>query len=293
MGLWKIERNPARLTDAMAQAKIALVKGYPEGTEVIAQFCLARNTFQSEKDETKTVIDRMLQQIGSGQANGPALVAASILALDTGERRYHDQYRRSFLDHHASNPAMWTTTAFYLNRYQRYWMYHPPFVAGWTYGRRQGYYLPIGTPEDAKRTFQLELKSFDGKSVRVPQDSEGKWTIIEFRPGADVTPHLNRYGAFIKERPFEDVKVITAILSDNIDATREAYNKRIEEQNKRRPTPDLSQTLLVPGGLNNPVVQQLGIIDEDLKPNIVLVRPDGSIASVFSGLMLSLSAWTL
>ena len=26
-------------------------------------------------------------------------------------------------------------------------MYQPPFVAGWTYGRRQGHFLAIGTPE--------------------------------------------------------------------------------------------------------------------------------------------------
>ena len=58
---------------------------------------------------------------------------------------------------------MWTMTAFLLDRYHRYWMYHPPFVAGWTYGRRQGYFLAVGEPEDANRSLRFELENLDGE----------------------------------------------------------------------------------------------------------------------------------
>ncbi|MEO0476747.1 MAG: alanine--tRNA ligase-related protein, partial [Planctomycetota bacterium] len=46
------------------------------------------------------------------------------------------------------------------------------------------------------------------------------------------------------------------------------------------------ETLLVPGGFNNPVVQQLGLLNVDTRPNLLLVRPDGTIAATLSGLTM-------
>jgi hypothetical protein len=61
-----------------------------------------------------------------------------------------------------------------------------------------------------------------------------------------------------------------------------AARKLLEEKKK----PDTFPTLLVPGGLNNPVVRKLGILAEDTKPNILILRPDGSIAVALSGLTM-------
>ena len=45
----------------------------------------------------------------------------------------------------------------------------------------------------------------------------------------------------------------------------------------------------MPDGLQNPIVRKLGILAEEIKPNIVMIRPDGSIAVVLSGLTMSAS----
>jgi len=47
--------------------------------------------------------------------------------------------------------------------------------------------------------------------------------------------------------------------------------------------------LLVPDGLQNPMVRQLGIITDEERPanNILMLRPDGSIAAALSGLTMS------
>jgi len=44
----------------------------------------------------------------------------------------------------------------------------------------------------------------------------------------------------------------------------------------------------VPGGLQNPIVRKLGMITDDEKPknNILMLRPDGSIAVALSGLTM-------
>jgi hypothetical protein len=238
----------------------------------VARLCLARQALRAADTDPKAIIKDFIKTSGGPQASGPALLAASLLALDTGDRLLHDTYRRAFLDKHADAPTMWTATAFLLDRYHRYWMYQPPYVAGWTYGRRQGYFLAIGTPEDAQRTFQTELKTVDGETVKIPESSDGKLTVISFVPTAAGNGYLQRYASFVASRPFEDVNLIAAVLDDDADAAR----KLLKEKKK----PDTFPTLLVPGGMQNPIVRKLGILTDEAKPrtNLLMLRPDGSIA---------------
>jgi hypothetical protein len=282
MNLWKMRGDQKQFAAAVTEAKASIDSGYPPGADVVARLCLARQAFRAADANPKAIIKGFIEAAGGQQASGPALTAASLLALDTGDRLLHERYRRAFLDKHADDPTMWTATAFLLDRYHRYWMYHPPFTAGWTYGRRQGHFLAIGTPEDAKRTFQTELKTLDGETVKIPESSDGKWTVISFVTGAEVTNYLTRYAAFIEKRPFEDVRLIAAVLNDNADAARTAL--------KAKKKPDTFSTLLVPGGLKNPIVRKLGILAEETSPNIVMIRPDGSIANALSGLAMRGSA---
>jgi len=278
LGLWKLKGEYSYFAAGAEQAKLALEAGYPPGTDVIARFCLARESLRNAENDAETVI-RDFADAGGKPVSGPVLAAASLLALDVADRRLHEAYRRSYLDQCAEHPAMWTATAFLLDRYHRYWMYHPPFVAGWTYGRRQGHFLASGDPEDAKRTLQLELKTLDGDVVQFPKKDEPKWTVICFAANAEGGAYLSRYGSFVEQRPVDDMNMVTAVLSDDAAATRAAL-----EAKKR---PDLFPTMLVPGGMQNPIVKKLGILAEESKPNLVLLRPDGSIAAALSGLTMS------
>jgi hypothetical protein len=290
MGLWKARADATAFTDAVAEAKLALMGKYPAGTDVVARLCLARQALLAPDADPKAIIKDFIKAAGEEAASGPSLVAASLLALDTGDRLLHKQYRRVFLDKHANDPSMWTATAFLLDRYHRYWMYQPPYTAGWTFGRRQGYFLTIGTPEDAQRAFQAEFKTLDGEIVKIPESSEGKWTVISFVPTATGNGYLQRSSAFLAARPFDDVKLIAAVLDDDADTAR----KLLEEKKKdKRWKPAAFPTLLVPGGTQNPIARQLGIRGEDVIPdtrpkmNILILRPDGSIATVISGLTMS------
>jgi len=283
MGLWKVEGSPARFADALQEAEHAIEKGYPDGTDLIARFCVARQKLRDPDQDFPRVISQFVsQQHKVATANA----VAALLALEISERRLHEKYRRASLDQHADTPMVWNATSFLLDRYHRYWMYQPPFVAGWTYGRRQGHFLAIGTPEDARRTIQLELKTLDGETLRVPEVTEGKWAIIEFRPDAETVPHLARYGTFTNERPIDDARQFVVILNEDVDAAREASAKRLAEQQKRKQAPDHFQTMLVAGGIQNPIVQRLGVLADGVKPDILIIRPDGTIAAFLSGMTM-------
>ena len=290
MGLWKGRADATAFTDAVAEAKLALMGKHPAGTDVVARLCLARQALLAPDGDTKATIKDFIKEAGGEKASGPSLVAASLLALDTGDRLLHKQYRRIFLDKHADDPSLWTATAFLLNRYHRYWMYQPPYTAGWTYGRRQGYFLTTGAAEDAQRTFQAEFKTLDDETVKIPESSEGKWTVISFIPTATGNGYLKGSSAFVAARPFDDVKLIAAVLDDDADAAR----KLLEEKKKdKRSKPATFPTLLVPGGIQNPITRQLGLLGVDIPPgtrpkmNALILRPDGSIATVISGIAMS------
>ena len=277
MGLWKARGDLEAFSSAVDEAKVALKGDFPKGTDVVARLCLTREELRGSA-APKAVIKSFVKD----DTSASELFAASLLAHDTGDRLLHEHYRRAFLDKHANLPEMWTATAFLLDRYHRYWQYHPPFVAGWTYGRRQGYFLAIGTPEDADRTLDLELKALDGTTLKIPGESKDKWSVLLFSnswvddkkapiPGI-VTRYLN---PLIEKRPSEDIRVIVAVL-DGEASSIQAY---LEDN------PLNCTTLLVPGGIQNPIVRQLGILDVDTVPNVVIVRPDGSIALTLSGLV--------
>ena len=77
-----------------------------------------------------------------------------------------------------------------------------------------------------------------------------------------------------------------AILNEDVDAAREACAKRLEEQQQRKQAPDLFQTIIVPGGIKHPVVQRLGILADGVKPDILVLRPDGTVAAFLSGMTM-------
>jgi hypothetical protein len=288
MGLWKTRGDQKAFAVAVAEAKTAIESGYPKGADVVAQLCLARQALRAPAAKPKEIIESFVKSAGGKEGSGPALLAASLLALDTGDRRLHDQYRQTFLGKYATDPTMWTATSFLLDRYLRYWLYHPPYVAGWTYGRRQGHFLAIGTPEEAQRTFQTELKTLDGETVKIPESSEGKWTVISFVPTAAGNGYLRRYASFVSARPFQDTNLIVAVLDDDVETAGRLLKEKTAELEKRRQQPETFPTLLVPGGLQNPIVRKLGMITDEEKPknNILMLRPDGSIAVALSGLTM-------
>jgi hypothetical protein len=285
LGLWKLKAEYQYFAAAVEEAKAAVAADQPPGTDVIARFCLARESLRNADIDAESVI-RGFAEAGGQEASGPVLAAAALLALDVADRQLHEEFRRAYLDEYSEHPPMWTATAFFLDRYHRYWMYHPPFVAGWTYGRRQGHFLGIGEPEDANRTLQIKLKTLDGDSVRFPKKDEDKWTVISFVSSAEGSGYLSRHGKFAEARPLDNVNLLTAVLDDDANVTRKVL--------EAKKSPDPFPTMLVPGGMQNPVVQKLGMIVEDgenqpghqKKPNLLLLRPDGSIALSLSGLTM-------
>jgi tetratricopeptide (TPR) repeat protein len=286
LGLWKTNSDLGKLEEATSEAKTALSAGLPAGCEVIARFCIARESLRQPGADSRAIIDGLVAESGGESASGPALAAAALLSLEVADRKRFEDYRGMIIKEHAENPAMWIFSSFLLDRYHRYWLFQVPFTAGWSFGRREDYFLTMGAIEDSHRVVRTELRSLDGKPIRIPDDLESEWTAVVFAaPGPwskkrdDELPAsperlLQTISDIASRRPAGDLKVVLAVLGEDADAIRSALPE------KELPCP----IAIVPGGIKNPLVHRVGILSEDKEINSLLLRKDGRIAAVVSGL---------
>ncbi|MDX1682998.1 MAG: hypothetical protein R3336_07760, partial [Phycisphaeraceae bacterium] len=208
LNLWKLTVRVEPFKAAVEQARAVVDSDPPAGTDILARFCLARDALRQPEADRDAIIEAFVN------ANGPdaaaTLAAAALLAIDAGRRPLYTRYRRRFLDQHADHPTLWTPTAFFLNRHRGYWMFRPPFTAGWTFGRRWRHHVEKGEPNDAERTFDITLKTRDGETIDFPEAADGKWIIIGFVPTAADDEHMWRYTQFVKDRAFDDIHRVLA-----------------------------------------------------------------------------------
>jgi hypothetical protein len=289
MGLWKIDANLGMLESAITEAKTALTAGYPKGCDIIARFCITRETLRDVAVNPNETLDRLIADSGGDQAPGTALAIAALLALDVADRASFEHFRELIVKNHTEYPMMWTFSSFLLDRHHSYWLFQVPFTAGWSYGHREGFFLTKGDTEDANRILKTELHTADGKPFRIPEDLDSEWTMIVFSmpppwmaKREEVLPPspgrvLQSLSNFAATRPQHDVKVILASMGGDAAATRTALDSSKIKLD--------CATLTVPGGIENPLLRRLGILSEDDALNSVLVRRDGRIAIMISGLL--------
>ena len=297
LGLWKSDSDLTQLDQAVAEAKTALAAGFPPGCEVVARFCVSREALRQPEAEARTIIDAMVADFGGDSASGPALAAAALLSLEVADRKRFEDYRGIITKDHTENPMMWTFSSFLLDRYHRYWMFQVPFTAGWSFGRRENYFMSIGDAEESQRKLQTELLTAEGKPLRIPEDLGSAYTVIQFTqpapwskmrddglpasPERAIKPVLD----FAATRPDGDVKVMLATFSGD-PALAQA---ELLESRSKLDCPVVS----VPGGLANPIIHRLGILSEDTQTNSVLLDKHGRVLTAISGLTSNHDSTTL
>ena len=286
LGLWKTDSDLSKLEEAATVAKAAIEAGYPPGCDVIARLCTARGELRHPAANPREIITSLLAVEG-GSPSGPALAAASLIALDIADRKTFEDCRKAILKDHTEYPMMWFFTSFLLDRHHDYWLFQVPFTAGWSFGRRQGYFMNKGDAEDARRIVRTELQRDNGKPVRIPEDLDSEWTVILFsqpppwnKKREDELPAspvrvLQSISQFAASRPAKDVNVMLASLGGNAEAIRAEF---AADRN-----PVNCEVVSLPDGMTNPLVHRLGILSEDKEINGVLLRKDGSIALMQSG----------
>jgi hypothetical protein len=293
LGMRSLACQPKYLEEAVAEAKVALASNPPAGADVVPRFCLAKEALRKEDVEAESVVTRFLEDCGGSDAPAAAMAAAAILALEVRSRELHKKYRGLFLEKHADNPAFYAFTSFLRDRHHQYRLLKANYSRSERHPR--SHIVAFGQAVSTNRLPDIELMNLDGSAFILPKETHGKLTYLLFvEPPADpkadfpmvmdsrgnatrndyIRGVMRHAGDLTSSHVNNDISFVAAFLTDNADQVR-----FLMETNKWT-----CQAVMVPGGLANPMVRQLGILSADRIPNVFVLRRDGSIAWRASGL---------
>ncbi len=292
LGMWNLAGEPKFLEQAALEARTALAKKLPPGAEIVPRFCLAREALRLGDLKSESVIQDLLKKTGGAEAPSLAYAAATILALNANSRDLHDRYCAPLLvAPGGGNPALWSMVSFLRDRVYTYRLLKANHIKNERESVRD-YMINHGTAPMRDVLPTMTLKTLDGRTLTLPQDTKGKLTLLVFvEPSAepdaefpvdlgeeeDKKPHHHylQFACDLQDKHLnKDLTTIVASLSEDAE--------HIHALMKSRGL--TCQAAIVPGGLANPMVRRLGILSADRIPNAFLVRRDGSIVWRASGL---------
>ncbi|MDA7917636.1 hypothetical protein N9B74_01115 [bacterium] len=300
LGMWKMAADPKYFELAAKEARAIMATSLPDGADLVSRFCLAKEALRESAAEAKSILSELVDE-GGGDAI--AVAAAAILALDANSPELHQRFRELLLKNDLSDPSVWEVAAFLRDRYHRLDLLKVKLSRPERRVRaRYGYIVSPrehavnhGLDPMTDRLPEIELKRLEGGTMKLPRETQDKLTLLMFvdppaDPEADFPIPLDRNGnpqrkndplrnvmnyAFeLSERHIhKEVEVIAAFLCDDAEQV-----KALMAKNNW-----LCRAALVPGGLKNPMVRQLGILSSDRIPNVFLLRRDGTVAWHTSG----------
>ena len=288
MGMWNLAREPKHLEAAVKEAKAMLATELPPGADVVARFCLARDTVRRGDEAPEAMLAAFIEANGGDKAPPAALAAAAILALESNASTPFGQYREALLDlPEDDHPGLWPVLSFLRDRLHQHRIFWGT-PGRWDYNREYQRYKSralvsaVAHPADTGRLFRAEFKTLGGAPFNFPRDSAGAYSVIVFaEPPADpdekglFVKRISGHAGLAKAKEVtlsvvfltEDTNTVSALIKENTWTF---------------------QAAVMPGGLSNPLVQRLGLLSADRVPNVVLLRPDGTIAWTVSGLTFAI-----
>jgi len=277
LGMWNLSGEPRYLRRAVKQANELLGMDTPEGAEVVARFCLAREALRRKDADPAKIIPGFVAS--SGERRPPVLTAAAaaVLSLDAVSPAQLDIHRRLLLEERIDIPAVWPLVSL--------------LATPKAYGRlfRANYYGDdvklkgcggesfVGLP----RRLDIGLKTLDGGAAGIPSGDTDKVSVVVFieLPADDESAKIQRY--LVKnlelntmDHIHRNVDVIIAFLSEETGK----INSLVRENGWRH------QVVVVPEGIENADVLRLGIFQADRRPNTFVVAGDGSVMWSITGL---------
>jgi tetratricopeptide (TPR) repeat protein len=296
MGMWNLAREPKYLEAALKEAEAVLATELPPGGDVVARFCLAKDTLRRGDADPETLLTEFVEANGGDKAPPSALAAAAILALESNATTPFGRYREALLDlPEDDHPGLWPVLSFLRDRLHQHRLFwgNP---GRWGYNRHHQRYktrwliTAVAEPADTSQLFRAEFKTLGGAPYNFPRDSAGAFTVIVFaEPPADPAERshfVKSVSAHTGRTNDKDVTLIVVFLTEDTNTV-----SALMKENKWT-----FQAAMMPDGLRNPLVLRLGILSADRVPNVVLLRPDGTIAWTMSGLTFpvhgsSVSSW--
>lgn len=282
LALSNLARDAKRLDEAVKEAQATLALQIPPSEKVVAHFCLSKEALRKNEGDPGKIIARLLEATGGVKAPPSALAAAAVLAIEAHESTLYGDYRSQLLAIETEAPSrVWPVLSFMRDRLHAYRLFAGN-LGRYSDSRLERYryrqwIAGVADPENHGRLFTAEFQKPEGSVIRFPKDCAGKTTGILFvQPPANEAARSNlteQVNEILKDYSDLDIQVFVALLSSDTTWA-DSFVKQAGSS---------VQPLVLPEGLKNPLVLRQGILSADLNPNQVLLRPDGTIAWMASG----------
>ncbi len=300
LGMWKMAADPGYFALAVKEARAVLATPLPDGADAVARFCRAVGEIRQNGADAKAILSTLVDE---ARGDAISVASAAILALVANSSELHEHYREALLKEGAGDARVWDVAAFLRDRYHRLDLLKVKLSRPERRVRaRYGYIVSPrehainhGLEAMTERLPAIALKTLDGGSLSLPRDSQDRLTLLMFveppaDPEADFPVPLDKDGKpqknndplrnvmnyafeFAERHVNKEVEVIAAFLCDDAD--------RVQGLMEKNEWP--CRAAMVPGGLRNPLVRQLGVLSSDRIPNVYLLRRDGTVAWHTSG----------
>lgn len=300
LGMWKMAADSKYFEQATKEARSLLAMTLPDGADVVAKFCLAMQALRQNGADAKSILSGL---IDDAEGSTVSVASAAILSLVANSPELHEDYREILLKKDADDSRVWEVVSFLRDRYHRLDLLKVKLSRPERRVRaRYGYIVSPrehavnhGLDPMTERLPEIELKTLDGGALKLPRETQDKLTLLMFveppaEPEVDFLVPLDGNGKpqkkddplrkvmnyafeFAERHVHKEVEVIAAFLCDDAERV-----KALMEKNEWP-----CRAAMVPGGLSNPLVQQLGILSADRVPNVYLLRRDGTVAWHTSG----------
>jgi len=277
LGMWNLSGEPRYLRRAVKQASELLGMDTPEGAEVVARFCLARQALREKDADAAGIISGFVASSGKRRPSALTAAAAAILSLDAVSPSQLDMYRRLLLEERVDTPAVWplvsllATPKAYGRLFRANYYGDDVKLKGW------GEKSFVGLP----RWLNMSLKTLDGGAVGIPTGNTDKVSVVVFvelpvddRSAAIQKDLIAAVARHTSDHIHDNINTIVAFLSDEAEKIRS-----LVAENRWS-----CQVALVPNGITSPDVLRLGIFQADRRPNTFVVAGDGSIMWSITGL---------
>ena len=287
LGMASLDGSSSSFQEAIKEARITAALALPEGAGIVARFCLAKEALRQGSQSAKDVVTAFIAESGGEKASLSAYSAACVLAIHADSLELYQQYRTRILNADTYARELVPFVAFLCDRFHQYYLfrgtrlfYVPSGAYRW---KERRYMVDNGLTTSTLPLPPLQLKTLDGKTVSLPDIHSETMTLLAFvelpadggneLSSAFIAPGshgglLSKAYSLLRWKNNNGLKCITVFLSDDVG--------RVKAIRDKYSLPGLLAVL--PGGLNNPVVKQLGILSADRNVNTFLIRRNGSIA---------------
>jgi hypothetical protein len=303
LGMWNLGIEPKHLEAAAVEAQAALAAKPPQGADLVPRFCLAKIALRQGEAKPDPVLESFIQ--ATGEEDASAYAAATILGMDANRRELHERYREKLLALKPTDPVLWPVASFLRDQnhsvrlFQANYYLPPSKARRAVRGALRHSAADLDSSAEKNQLVKTEFNTLTGGKLSLPAATDGKLTLVMFveppaDPNADFPVEIKgsvtvdakgkkKETLGVMQQAFQladqdvskSIKVLAAFLSDD--------RERVQALMEKHQWP--CEAVMVPGGLENPIVRQLGIVSADRTPNIFLLRPDGTVAWSLSGII--------